>query len=253
VYNAEQMPPYVLPDNQTQSGIKSRSTKGGDANTFNELRFEDKKDAEEIYFHAEKDFHRVVENNDTLKVGFEKKDKGDQTIEIHNNQQLIVGNSNSDDGSQAIEIWKDRTETVKEGNEKVTIAKGNRDVIVSKGNDTHTVSEGNREVVVSKGNDTHTVSQGNREVKIDQGNDTLTVTQGDQSITITAGKSTIGAGTSIELKVGGSSIKIEPAKITIKSVEIAIQAEAQLQAKALNAELSGDAMLTLKGGMVKIN
>ena len=271
VYNADQMPPYTLPDNQTQSGLKTRSTKGGDANTFNELRFEDKKDAEEIYFHAEKNFNRVVENNDTLKVGFEKKDKGDQTIEIQNNQKLVVGNKDSSDGSQTIEIWKNRTETVQEGNEKVTIAKGNREVIVSKGNDTHTVSEGNREVVVSKGNDTHTISKGNREVivskgndthtistgnrevKIDQGNDTLTITQGDQSIKITAGKSTIEAGTSIELKVGGSSIKIEPAKITIKSPQIAIQADMQLQAKALTSELSGDAMLTLKGGIVKIN
>jgi type VI secretion system secreted protein VgrG len=282
VYNAEQMPPYTLPDNMTQSGLKSRSTKQGDATTFNELRFEDKKDSEEIYFHAEKNFNRVVENNDTLKVGFEKKADGNQTIEIRNNQKLVVGSNDADgnappdgsqtteiwnkqtlvvgkgeanaaDGSQTIEIWKDRTETVKEGNEKVTIAKGNRDVIVSKGNDTHTVSEGNRVVTVSKGNDTHTVSQGNREVKIDQGNDTLTITQGDQSITITAGKSTIEAGTSIELKVGGSSIKIEAAKITIKSPEIAIQADAQLKAQAPMSEVSGDATLTLKGGIVKIN
>ena len=61
--------------------------------TFNELRFEDKKGSEEIYFHAEKDFNRVVENNDTLKVGFDKKDKGDQTIEIFNNQTLTIGNN----------------------------------------------------------------------------------------------------------------------------------------------------------------
>src|SRR5207244_1037045 len=88
VYNAEQMPPYTLPDNQTQSGVKTRSSKGGGTEDFNELRFEDKKDSEDIYFHAQKDFHRVVENDDDLKVGH------DQTIEIKN----------------------DRTETVKEGN-----------------------------------------------------------------------------------------------------------------------------------------
>ena len=29
VYNADNMPPYALPDNKTQSGIKRRSTKGG--------------------------------------------------------------------------------------------------------------------------------------------------------------------------------------------------------------------------------
>ncbi len=62
VYNAETMPPYTLPDNKTQSGIKTRSTKQGGDDNFNELRFEDKKGSEDIYFHAEKDFHRVVEN-----------------------------------------------------------------------------------------------------------------------------------------------------------------------------------------------
>jgi type VI secretion system secreted protein VgrG len=253
VYNAEQMPPYTLPDNQTQSGIKTRSTKEGDATTFNELRFEDKKGTEEIYFHAEKNFNRVVENNDTLKVGFEKKDKGDQTVEIFNNHKLVVGNSEAEDGSQTIEIWKNRTETVKEGNEAVTIAKGNRDVTVSKGNDTHTISEGNRTVTVSKGNDTHTISEGNREVTISKGNDTLTISQGNQTITISAGTSTIEAGTAIELKVGGSSIKIEASKITIKAPQIAVQADGQFTAQAPLSEVSADGVLTLKGGVVKIN
>ena len=44
VYNAEQMPPYALPDEQTKSTIKSMSSKGGGG--FNEIRFEDKKGSE---------------------------------------------------------------------------------------------------------------------------------------------------------------------------------------------------------------
>ena len=226
VYNADNMPPYTLPDKQTQSGIKSRSSKEGTADNFNELRFEDNKDKEEVYFHAEKDFNRVVENNDTLKVGFEKHDKGDQTIEIHNNQKLVVGNSNSDDGSQTIEIWKDRTTTIKQGNETLTIKIGNRTETIEKGNDSLTVSKGNQSVTISKG---------------------------DQTVTITAGKNVTEAGTSIELKVGQSSIKIEPAKITIKSVEIAIEVQAALNAKGLKTEVAGSAMLTLKGGIIQIN
>ncbi|MFW5740201.1 MAG: type VI secretion system tip protein TssI/VgrG, partial [Myxococcota bacterium] len=39
VYNADNMPPYALPSNQTQSGIKSRSTPDGSPENFNELRF----------------------------------------------------------------------------------------------------------------------------------------------------------------------------------------------------------------------
>jgi type VI secretion system secreted protein VgrG len=55
VYNADQMPPYELPANQTQSGFKSRSSKGGAASNHNTLRFEDKKGSEQVFLHAEKD------------------------------------------------------------------------------------------------------------------------------------------------------------------------------------------------------
>src|SRR5690606_4252061 len=43
VYNADNMPPYALPDDKTQSGLKSRSSKGASSDNFNEIRFEDKK------------------------------------------------------------------------------------------------------------------------------------------------------------------------------------------------------------------
>ena len=252
VYNAENMPPYTLPDNKTQSGIKTRSSKGGDAATFNELRFEDKKDAEEIYFHAQKDFTRMVENDDTLTVDH------DQTITIKN----------------------DRTETVSEGNESVTIAKGNRSVTVSEGNDTHdvtkgnrtlTVGEGNRTVTVSKGNDTHTVSQGNRTVDVGQGNDSLTVGQGnmaidvkqgdyalklglgDVSVKASTGKITMEATTSIELKVGGNSVKIDQTGITVKGLMVKVTGDSQVQIKGAMTQVNGDAMVQVKGGVVTIN
>ncbi len=133
LYNASNMPPYAMPDNQTRSGIKSRSSKDGGTDNFNEIRFEDKKDEEEIYIHAEKDFLRIVENNDTLKVGFEKTDKGDQSIEIHNNQDLKIGNAKSSDGSQNVEIWKDRNVTLKQGNDSLEIKMGNQTTNVALG------------------------------------------------------------------------------------------------------------------------
>jgi type VI secretion system secreted protein VgrG len=40
VYNGDNKPPYDLPANQTQSGLMSRSTKSGNPDNFNELRFE---------------------------------------------------------------------------------------------------------------------------------------------------------------------------------------------------------------------
>jgi type VI secretion system secreted protein VgrG len=72
VYNGEHKPPYKLPDNATQSGIKTRSTKGGGAKTFNEIRFEDKKGEEKLHLHAEKDFSVDVENDATWRVGLDE-------------------------------------------------------------------------------------------------------------------------------------------------------------------------------------
>ncbi|MFO0867312.1 MAG: type VI secretion system tip protein TssI/VgrG [Pirellulales bacterium] len=141
VYNASLVPPYTLPANATQSGLKTRSSKSGTSQNFNELRFEDKKGAEEVYFHAEKDFNRVVENNDSLKVGFDKKDKGNQSIAIYNNRTVTIGTSGCEDGSLTTEIYKDESRTIKTGSlttvietdESRTIKTGNLSIKVSSG------------------------------------------------------------------------------------------------------------------------
>lgn len=85
VYNGVNKPPYDLPGNKTQSGFKSRSSPGGGAADFNELRFEDKAGSEEIYFHAQRDFKRVVERDDTLDVERDETitvKRGDRTINV---------------------------------------------------------------------------------------------------------------------------------------------------------------------------
>ncbi len=182
VYNADQTVPYELPANQSQSGLKSRSTPSGDAATFNELRFDDKKGEESIYFHAEKNFERIVENNDTLKVGFEKKDNGDQTIDVFGNQTVKVGTSESD-GSQTLEVWKDQTETIKTGNRAITIEKGN---------DSLTVSAGDHKIDISQGKCEVTAAQ------------KIVLTVGSSSITITPDKIEISS-TKIEITATGQA------------------------------------------------
>jgi type VI secretion system secreted protein VgrG len=131
VYNAENMPPYALPEQQTRSGIKTTSTANGGPPMCNELRFEDKKDAEEIYVHAQKDCTRVVKHDDSLKVEHE------QTIEITHN----------------------RTETVTDGDERVTITKGQRTVSIMS-NDTLTLKMGNQTTTLNLGKSTTQAMQG---------------------------------------------------------------------------------------------
>jgi type VI secretion system secreted protein VgrG len=241
VYNADFMPPYTLPDNKTQSGVKTRSSKSGGAADFNELRFEDKKDSEDIYFHAQKDFHRVVENDDDLKVGH------DQTIEVKNHRTETVK-----EGHETVTIEKGkRTHTV-EGDESLTVKTGHRTVSVDTGNDTHTVKTGNREVSVDTGNDKHTIKTGNRDVSVDMGNDTLTIKMGNQTTKLSLGKQEVEAMQSIELKVGQSSVKIDQTGVTIKGMMVTIEGQTMLEAKGLMTTVKGTAMTTVQGALVKI-
>jgi type VI secretion system secreted protein VgrG len=116
VYNAEQVPPYSLPGNKTQSGVKSRSSKSGSTANFNEIRFEDKKGSEQVYIHAEKNQDNVVENDETTNVGHDRTEdvKHDEKITIGNNRTEKVGNN------EDITIGVNRTEKVG-SNEDITI------------------------------------------------------------------------------------------------------------------------------------
>ncbi len=57
----------------------------------------------------------------------------------------------------------------------------------------------------------------------------------------------------IELKVGGSSIKMDPTGITIKAMMIKIEAQTIVDVKGLMTKVSGQAMVIVKGGIVMIN
>src|SRR3954470_12207096 len=149
VYNAEQMPPYALPGNMTQTGIKSRSSMSGTPENFNELRFEDKKGSEQLFLHAEKNQDIEVENDETHWVGHDRKKtidhdetthvKHDRTETVDNNETITVHANRTEtvDKNETITIHMNRGETV-DLNETINIG-GNRSVTVSK-SETKTVS-----------------------------------------------------------------------------------------------------------------
>ncbi len=61
--------PYPLPDNQTRSTFKTRSSKGGGTDNYNELRFEDKTGSEQIFLRGEKDFDTRLKHDSREYVG----------------------------------------------------------------------------------------------------------------------------------------------------------------------------------------
>jgi type VI secretion system secreted protein VgrG len=131
VYNADNMPPYDLPENKTQSGIKSRSSMGGNPDTFNEIRFEDKFDQEEVYIHAQKDLNEVVENNRSTKVGMDRQEPGDDTLEVKNDHTCKIHHDQiiKIDNDQNVNVQMNMTENIgmaqsTTANESITITCG---------------------------------------------------------------------------------------------------------------------------------
>jgi type VI secretion system secreted protein VgrG len=97
VYNAEQMPPYDLPDNQTRSTFKSRSSKGGGSANYNEIRFEDKKGSEQIFINAEYDMDHRVEHDSREFVGNDRhlSITGDQNEKVSGDRnEQVTGDHN---------------------------------------------------------------------------------------------------------------------------------------------------------------
>ncbi len=102
VYNGANKPVYP---SKTQSGVKTRSTKGGTPENFNELRFEDLKGSEQIFIHAEKNLDTEVENDETHAVDHDrtKTIKHDENSFINNDRNKTV------DNNQTEKIGKDKS------------------------------------------------------------------------------------------------------------------------------------------------
>lgn len=246
VYNGDNTPPYALPDNKTMTTVKSNSSKGGGG--FNEIRFEDKKDSEQIFVHAQKDIDIRILNDRKEFVG--------------NDRHLIVKHDRID------KVENDRHDTV------------TRDHVTEIGRDRHLKVSGKQasEVV------------GSLSLKVSD--DVIEEFEKNQSTQVTkdlyikAANICIEAETNITIKVGGSSIAIESGGISLKTdgdieltatgkivqkatADVTIEATANgsfkgtaglklespamAELKSASTTVKGDGMVTIQGGLVKIN
>lgn len=112
VYNADQMPPYGLPENKTASGMKSRSTKGAGATDFNEIRMEDLKGKEQFYVHAQRNFDAVIENDESHVVGHDRNTR----IGNHDSRFVVARDQHVIGGEQSVLVKGTQSVTV-QGNQ----------------------------------------------------------------------------------------------------------------------------------------
>jgi len=98
LYHAEHAVPYDLPANKTRSVFKTLSSPGGGG--YNEFRIEDRKGAEQIYIHAQRDWDENIENNQKIRVGNERHD----TVEANTHTELRAEEHRTTDLDRKVEV-----------------------------------------------------------------------------------------------------------------------------------------------------
>jgi type VI secretion system secreted protein VgrG len=194
VYSERQKPPVTLPDEKNLSGLISRSSLDGDINEGHRLLFDDKKQQEKLIITSQKDLLLTVKND------------------------------------ADITIAANRTSEITEGNDQLTLKKGDR-IITLKGGDHKT-----------------TIAGGGSQLKADK----ACVIESTEAIT---------------LKVGGSEITLKPDGITLKSAKIMLKADtdvavesakvgikgsASVAVEGAKVDVKGSAMVTVDGGLIKL-
>ena len=221
VYNADQMPPYPLPDEKTKSYIKTNSSKGGDG--YNEIRFEDKKGKEQIFIHAQRNMDERVNASSMENVG------GDR--------HLIVGGEKDGQksGDQLEMVYRDKH--LKVHRNQIEHVGGDMQLLVGgidgPGNQDIVIKATKKELVEKE---SHLHVKANRCEKIDV----------DQSLTV---------GNNQQEKVGTKHALEAGQEIHLKSrMKVVIEAGMQLTIKGPGGFVDiGPAGVTIQGTLVNIN
>lgn len=275
VYNAESLPPYAS-DNPTRSTFKTNTSKGNGGN--NELRFEDKQEKEEIYFHAQKDFNTDIENDRTEKIiaGNDSLtiEKGNKTEKLEGSgtkyeTKIIDGDKNLkiDKGNQKIELI--------EGDQKIEITKGNQKISLKNGDMTIELIKGKSQTTLMNGDMTITLTKGKMDITVQ---DTIKITsqkdiqfmaagkimmQGAQGIMMTTGQNimmqagqnmTLNAGQNIMTTAGMNIVQKGGVGVTIDAGVGLLMKGTTITTNSTGAQaLTSSAVLALKGSMLKLN
>lgn len=223
VYNNLSPVPYPLPANKEWSGIKTRSTKGGTPDTYNEIRLVDSIGNELFRMQAQKDLHIFVKNdrseyilNDRfLDVAGEKHEriekdkfttvKGDFQEEVKKDVKVKIG------GDATLAVQGDQTEDI-QGDKDITVHGDNSEEIDG---DKNLKVQGDFKEDIQ--GDTSLHYEGKYDHKVDD--DSKLTVDGDLHIK-SSGKIVLESTDGFTIKCGGAFIDISGGIVNIQGTQI---------------------------------
>ncbi len=266
VYNADQTVPYTLPDHQTVSTFQSKSSKGGGGGNYNEIRFEDKTGAEQIFINAERDMDQRVEvdsrefvgSNRHLNVGANQVENigADKHITVASNHVEAIGKNMS------LTVGQDLLETI--GNDQhLTVGANLQESI---GADRHVNIGANRVENVGANQEvnigSNSVENVGADVHLNIGGNRTESIASNEELTIGANR-TEAVGSNLSLQVGsnidtmaGSNYALTAGQnVSVEgSMNITLQAGMQISLVGPGGFITiGPAGVAIQGTMVLIN
>ncbi len=248
VYNGQNQPPYKPNEMGTISTIKSNSSKGGGG--FNEIRFEDKKDEEQMFIHAQKNMDIRVLNNRFETV------VNDRHLVVENDKHELVKNDRDEkvEGAHREFIAKDRNLKV-EGKE-IKLVVDEQSLTVKA--DVHEVYEMNQSVEVTE------KASIKADIIVLEGATNVTLKVGDSFIAIDSSGIKIGTTGEIALEADGDisgtssggavSLEASGGEFSASGAMAAkLTSDMQTDVTGSMVSVSGDSMTEIKGGVVMIN
>jgi type VI secretion system secreted protein VgrG len=233
VYNATNVVPYKLPEFGTRSTFMTHSSTRGGASTYNELRFEDKTGAEQVFIRAQYDYDTQVLHDTREAIG------NNRSLTVAKDQMETVGGDLHTQVTGAVteKVGKDVNTNIEGGivetvgkDVNTTISGG---VIESVGKDVNTAITGG--LIESVGKDANTSVSQNLNMKagtaINLNAGTNLVVASGTAYSHNAGTSidlkggttiTIDAGMTLTLVAGGNSIVIGPSGVSITGTMVMI-------------------------------
>src|SRR5690606_25008012 len=145
-----------LPAHKTRSVFKTLSSPGGGGS--NELRIEDRKDAEQIYIHAQRDWDQQVNHDYTVQVGHQRH----ETVASNSYSELKAEEHRIIHGNRLTELKADDHLTV-HGSQHVKLATGQ---FIEAGEEIHLKS--GQKMVIEAGTEL-TIQAGGSFIKLDAG------------------------------------------------------------------------------------
>ncbi len=243
--NAANVPPVEVPSQRTQSAIRTRSSPKSEG--FNELRFEDLKDAEEVYLHAQRDQRIEVLHDRSLAVG------NDARAQIDRDESLSVGRDRSVDvlGHEQHSVEKNRDVTV--GGDLSHEVTGATSLLVHKSSTVSvdekvkvTINDGLSVFVGSSEGSAVEVTP--KEVKVQTPKRHVTAVGDDVTQELTTEKYTVKAPKGLALVCGDTRIEIGEDKIVLQT-----KGGAKVELSGDKISIKTDGTVTVKGSNVANN